>query len=447
MKLKTSILAALAVTSLAQVASADVTIDITGATAFRQAAVESIRAVFTSVPNYGWSGTAGFGGANLHIFKGNTSLGATTIRCAWSGSTEGARSAIFDVATSYFPDNGSLTLTTAGAANLSTSGAVTANNHDIYFSDTAFSKTIYSTYALLPAEAAEVSGLVQTQVGAIVFTPLKNETSAAFLGLTNVTQKNFAQLYSGANAGRMRLSQFTGLNADDNSIVYATGRSDLSGTRTSYMLESLIGPATPITQWKVQTTAGNAISEIRLWPTGDNTPGNDNRSVQWTNADTTLPSGYPTAGVEIPGNGGYFSGSVLRGVMDDTSSAVTVTADNGDVIEGPVDVALITYLANSDAATAIASGAVALNWNGVGITPNSAGLSAVDKAKIQNGLYTAWNYENINLTGAANSDELTIFNAIVGQIQANIGSAGLTLAEMAGVERAEDGGLINIAYP
>lgn len=447
MKLKTQIITALAVAGAAQMASADVTIDITGATAFRQAAVEAIRASYTSVPLYGFQGTS-FGGANFHIFKGAFPgiSGTTTIRTSWNGSTEGARACVFDLNNDYLPA-AIVGLATTGTPSLSTAVLEASNAHDLYFSDVNFSKTVYSTFALQPAEQTEVSGLTQTTVGAVVFALIKNEASANFASLTNISKDQYKSLLGTANAGRMRLSQLTGLDADLNKIVYATGRNDLSGTRTSYMLEMGFGPSNPCAQWKMISTTTNVCTTIQLWPTGDNlVAGNDNRSVQWTLADTTLPAPYPSSGGEIAGNGGFFSGSVLRGLMDDTSASVDVKDNEGNLISSGQDVALVTYLSQSDAATAIGGGAVALTYNGVGITPATP-LSAGDKAKVRNGAYTAWSYEQFCKTGAASTDETAVYNGILNVIQSTIGNTGLSNADMAGADRPDDGGVITIAVP
>jgi hypothetical protein len=274
-------------------------------------------------------------------------------------------------------------------------------------------------------------------VGAIVFSFLKNKMLAAnpkfaSYGLfTNVTSQQFRALFSPVFAGRILLSQFTGSNTDDDTYVYATGRNDLSGTRTAYMVETGYGAPNLVTQWKITSTSNN-MTQIQIWPVNDNTPPNDNRSLQW-NLDTA-------------GNGGYFSGGVLRDLMDDTSNSLTLLDQDGNTIDVNQNVIMVTWLGNSDASTAITNGAVALTYNGVGITPNSGGLSVADKAKIQNGTYTAWTFERFyRLSNAKTTvDERTFFSTVFGNISANIGSAGLTMTEMTGVDRATDGATVFI---
>ena len=84
-----------ALTALASSASADQTIDITGATAFRTAAVDSIIASFGAglddFAHTGAAGLTGIRGARQSIFKGDFPglPDKTIIRCTWTGSVEG----------------------------------------------------------------------------------------------------------------------------------------------------------------------------------------------------------------------------------------------------------------------------------------------------------------------------------------------------------------------
>ncbi len=459
MKLNHLHLAALAALSLAPAASAQTTVvDITGATAFRTAAVNAIKNSFTAGVQYGFVGTS-FTGSGQHIFKGSFPgiAGTTIVRTSWSGSTEGARSCIFNTASNYLAT--SVSVTTAGTPSL-TAGTTPSSDHDIYFSDVSFTKTQYNNFDFTgQAEELEVLLLQEERVGVIVFCPIKNEMALAnpaianYNRFTNITALQFRSLFSAFNSGRSRLSFFTGDSADDSLTVFATGRNDLSGTRTSYMLESGYGVNNAVNQWKMfSTTNTNVITTIQNWPTGDNAVvNNDNRSVQFTNADTSLPGWTnQNAANEVAGNGGYFSGSALRDALDDTAESVIVkdAAGNNLYLGVPQNVILVSYVGNGDATTAITNGAKALTWNGVGITPANP-LSAADKAKITRGDYTAWNFENIVLTGGADADETIVYDAVKAAVPANIGTAGLTMTEMAvrGLTRAQDGGVINISIP
>jgi hypothetical protein len=438
MKINSILLTTLAAIGMAHMASADATINITGATAFRSAATTAIINSFTSV-QFGYAGTASAGvtGANQQLFVGSFPGigGTTTVRTFWSGSTEGARDVILEVNTpARFLDP---TATTISASPGTHNPAPVLQNGiaKMYFTDCGVENTAYSA-------SPNAAGLqpADSRIGAIVFTFIKNEMAAAnpkfasYQAFTNVSSQQFRALFNPTFGGRSLLSQFTGNNADDDTFVYATGRNDLSGTRTIYMLETGYGAPNLVSQWKVTATASNNISEITLWPLGDVVGSVDNRSLQWN--------------TDLPGNGGYFSGGSLRDVLDDTSNNVTVKNFDGEVIGTNQNLIFVTWLGNGDATTATANGAVALTYNGVGITPANP-LSAADIAKIQNGSYTAWSFERFYRLSDAKTtvDERTLFNTVFGNIGANIGSSGLSMTQMTGVDRATDGATVLITPP
>src|SRR5262245_7321245 len=144
MKLKTILFGAIATACLAQAASAQTVIDVTGATAFRGAAVQAIRAAFNASPavQYGYVGTS-FTGASNHIFVGSFPgiAGTTIIRTSWSGSTEGARDVVGDLTVNAYLATNS-TVSTGGTQNLT--GATQPGTPELYFSDVGIENTVYS---------------------------------------------------------------------------------------------------------------------------------------------------------------------------------------------------------------------------------------------------------------------------------------------------------------
>lgn len=432
MKVRVLLFVACAAAGVAPVALADATINVTGSTSFRQVAVTTIKNSFTSV-NYAF--TDSFNGGTYHLFVGSFPgiTGTTTVRTFWGGSTEGARDVVEELDTpARFLDPAVTTVSPSGT--LITSPVLTNGVAKMYFTDVGIEQTIYAADS-----DAQTLRPLDSRVGAMVFSLIKNKMApanpkfASYSAFTNVTSQQFRALLNTTFGGRILLSQFTGSNTDDDTFVYVTGRNDLSGTRTVYMQETGFGAANLVNQWKVTSSANN-ITTIQLWPTDDVVGATDNRSQQW-NSDT-------------PGNGGYFSGIVLRDFMDDTSNNVTVKNYDGTIVDSNQNLIMVTWLGNADAATAISNGAVALKFNDVGITP-SIPLSAADKAKIQNGAYTAWSFERFYRLSDAKTtvDERTFFNTVFGNIGSNISSAGLSMTEMMGVDRATDGATVLITPP
>jgi hypothetical protein len=429
-------LAGISALAFSTAAYADVTVNITGATAFRAATLLSIKSKYVSsgiafkfAHDQATAGGTTFSGATRAIFSGSFPgvAGITTIRCCFTGSLEGIQ-ALVPVVDPVPPTYYQLSLLNStnavvGGAELAaqgTAGAATAVS-DIAFSDVAKSSTPFAGFPLLPSAPA---------AGVIVFTMLTNEGSA----ITDVTSQQFRALLS---AGTQPLSLFTG-NAADSSSVFAVGRNDGSGTRTIYLAESGYGISSPVKQYVTTVSTTSALSTIQLVPAGGlNSPALPGQSA--ANASTIW-------GQNIAGNGGYNSGSALRTDMGKTGAAVTVLDETGtDINGGPVRADLVTWLSLNDAVTARNNGAVLCSYNGVKLNDiATAGtvLSAADKAKVTNGKYTAWSYENMyrrsSLTGG---DAVTVYDGIKAAIPANLGSAGIALADMA-VGRELDGGTV-----
>jgi hypothetical protein len=447
MKIKSLYAGAIAFSMIAA-AHADVTVDITGATAFRQATLNSIKARFdASGAPYKYAhdqATGGFNGATYSIWIGTFPgvSGTTTIRTSFNGSVEGIR-ALVDSPTHdpVYLQPALLSSTTAivGGAELASQGSATKlpAQSEIAFSDVSKAATPYSASSLQPANSA---------AGVVVFTMVGSEGTP----LTNITAQQFRALFS---AGFQPLSLFTG-NAADNPLgdepgvnaawIFATGRNDGSGTRTTYLAETGYGVTNPVKQYTVLTSASGAISSIQLVPAGgvnDSDPvtvGNQPYPGQSTgNASTVW-------GQDLAGNGGYSSGSTLRTDLGLTGNSVTVRDETyADAFGEPQKLTLVSWLSLSDAVTARNNGAVFLAYNGVklnDIATSGSSMSAADLAKVTNGAYTAWSYQHMyrrnDLTAG---DVVTVYNAIRNNLV--LGSAGIPIAQM-NVGRESDGGTV-----
>ena len=410
-------------------AYADVTVDITGSTAFRSATLASIKARFDASGQpyqYSHDKAAGaYATSNRAIFKGTFPgvSGITTIRTSFSGSVEGIRALVnsptFDV--QYYSNISGNFVTAAavggGETNTNTVGfakTLELAQAEIAFSDVSKNSTPYSGFSLQPADAA---------CGVVVFTMITNEGST----VTNVTSQQFRALMS---SGMQPLSLFTG-NAADESFVFSTGRNDGSGTRTTYLAESGYGITTPVKQFVTNASTSTALSTIQLVPAGGG----------------SIPANASTVwGQDVDGNGGYNSGGTLSTDMGKTGASVTVLDETGaDIFGSPVHADLVTFLSLSDAVNARNNGAVFCSYNGVkldDIAASGSAMSAADKAKVTNGLYTAWGYQQMyRRNDITSGDVVTVYNGIRNAIPANLGAAGIAIADMA-VGREVDGGTV-----
>jgi hypothetical protein len=420
-------------TLVTTVKAADVELRLTGATAFRTATINALKASFDAGTGYTFAhnkaaGSSAYNGADRITFKGNFPgvTGTTTVRCSFNGSVEGIRAIalggadnpafITDVAlASPGGDAGEL-----ANENANVTGSTTTQLAKFAFSDVRQSSTPIASPTLSPANP---------KVGVVVFSLLANEGAPA--GLTNVTFQQFQALFS---QGSLPLRVFTGV-ATDTANVYATGRNDGSGTRTTYMAESGLGITTQVNQFVATTSSGNLISVLQKVPAGGATI---NGSFDSTSASTVW-------GQDADGNGGYFSGSVLRTEMARlTNNTQVLDFDGGELEPAGSSCYLITFLSNPDALNARQNGAKILGWNGVTLSSlqTTAALDATDRAKVTEGQYSAWGFENLYYNGSLSTDENTVYTAIKTGIPTTLISAGyvpgIPLADMH-VSRPDDG--------
>jgi hypothetical protein len=291
---------------------------------------------------------------------------------------------------------------------------------------------------------------------------LTNEGST----ITNVTSQQWRALLAG---GYQPLSMFTG-NAAHVTNVFATGRNDGSGTRTTYMAESGYGITSLVKQYLVVDSDAGAIQAMQLVPQGgtnDTDPGtlgiqlpagSDIKAYVDGGQTVAQSSGNASTvwGQNVAGNGGYNSGSTLRSDMGLTgASGVTVFDENGaDAFGETVRADLVTFLSLNDAITARDGNAVFCAFNGVKLNdiaapdPDGAGpltnstMSAADKAKVTEGAYTAWGFQQMYCRNDAYSgDTKTVYDGIKAAIPANLGAAGSALIGMH-VGRPVDGGTV-----
>lgn len=430
MKLKNILTSGIALALLATAAHADVEIRITGATAFRTASLNAIKAQFDLGGSYVFAhnkAAGAFNSADRATFKGTFPgvPGVTTVRCSHNGSVEGIKAiALGGADNPAFITDAALASPggDAGEAaneNALVTGSTTTLLAKFAFSDCRQSSTPIASPVLLPANP---------KVGVTLFTMLANEGAPA--GLTNVNFQQFKALFS---QGSLPLSVFTG-NAADTNLVYATGRNDGSGTRTIYMAESQLGITTLVSQFVATTSAGNAISVIQKVPAGGATI---NGSFDATSASTLW-------GQNLDGNGGYFSGSVLRTEMGRTTASVDVFDANGDPLDSGVALHLITFITAPDGVAARVAGGKILGWNGSTLDSLNTGtvLNATDLAKVTEGQYSAWSFQNLYHNGSLSTDENTVYTAIKTGMPASLVAAGyvpgIPLGNM-NVSRPNDG--------
>jgi len=443
MKLK-ALTIAVAALAVAHTASAQTIVNITGATAFRTATLNTIKARFNA-SGAAWKlahdqnagNNQAFNGATLSIFEGTFPgvTGTTIIRTSFNGSVEGIKALVDSPASdpNYLQTN-VLTSITAAIGGNSENGAgngkggvstpVEAVQSDIAFSDVAKAATPFKNSSLQPTTASEAGVVTFTMVGSESFPTT----------VTNLNTQNFRALLS---AGFQPLSFLSGDPADSSKTVYVTGRNDGSGTRTTYMAETLAGITTTVNQFLVGGTSGDTITKIYKVPAGGVSAGLTGlvTGLGASNASTVW-------GQDIDGNGGYSSGSTLRGDLARTSTSVTVYDADGSELDSGANIALVSWLSTSDANTARTGGAKILGYNGVRLDDyaTTGTLSAIDLRKITNGAYTAWSYQQMyRRNDLISGDKVAVYNGIKTNLV--LGSSGVASTAM-NAFRGTDGGVV-----
>ncbi len=408
---------------------ADVEIRIVGASAFRQATLDTIKSLFDSevAPNPNPALAKGYSYAHdkapgdyksskRSVWRGNFPGvdGITTIRCTFTGSVEGIRAIAVTDGTydETFLANSTLAVSGENANATTQTGKLPAK---FAFSDVYQTSTPIVSPVLNPADA---------RVGVVTFTPLANESAPA--GLNNLTSQQARALFT---AGLQPLSIFTGVSGevdeDNYNYVVAIGRSDSSGTRTTFLAEIGYGITNLVQQYIATENSGtDQVTDVRL---------------TWANG----PYSSTVWGYDLEGNGGYESGGDLRAAFGRKTDSVTLTSADGTQTFPIGKAYLVTFLSTGDARSAMSGGAKQLAFNGVKIDASNLPLSAADQAKVVNGSYTAWGYEHLYYNGSLSTDEGSVYQAIKDSIPSYISTSGngIPFDSMA-VSRADDGGTV-----
>jgi hypothetical protein len=412
MKTKALLAASALSLALAPATQADVTINITGSTAFRSVTMQAIVNTLGSAEG-AWegSGTA-LGSSNKASFKGTISgiSGIVTVNTNWNGSVEGMTIVGAGNATSGWIDSATATFAPANNGTFGNRYAVGAAPKTSLVPTVACSD-VYQSSTTVTASLEDVIG------GVIPFKFVASESAP--VTFNNMSDQLHEALWS---LGVQPLSLFTGDAADSGTNVYAVGRDAGSGTRTTRLAETRYGITKPVTQWRV-TSASGVASIFRLWPSKVEEP--------------TAPSGAFNDDTLL-GNGGYTSGSSIATIMGSTSTSVELRDGTGASLATGVSVVAAGHLGLNDASVAITAGAKELTYNG----------ASYSETNVRNGKYTAWGYLHVlNQTGALTSDQVLARDAIVAAFGSSLFpfgatvEAGIDVNTMA-VSRSEDGGLV-----
>jgi hypothetical protein len=415
MKLSKYVMAGILALTITSSTYAQTPIYITGSTAFRGATVNGISGILSGTVSIAYdgltSGVTGPANANAVTWTGGNIGGtAVTIKASWSGSAAGVQTVAgapnFNVR--FLPDgaSGGNNADPRNPANPADPEVPDVAMSDVFQAATPFTGTCNGvTYA----------GLNDTSVGVVTFVFAASSgfpigggagTSSSY----SMTPQLAQNLYPG---GLVPLSMITGLVADNNTGVIATGRDFDSGTRLTTMAETNVGISTGpcgigtlLHQWK-PTISGGSVTALALYP-------------------RTTINGVDT---QVPGNSGESSGSSLRGFLTNTVSVAAAHQVDPTLTGG----FLMTYLGVSD-------------YNNVSATAVKMRYAGNDFSQlaVEQGQYTFWGYEHLDykvLGGVKLTFATNLANHILGETSATL-NPNVAISDMA-VQRFADGGPVS----
>jgi len=377
-------MAGLAALAIASTASAQTNIiRITGSTAFRAATHTAISHVLNPGFVYGYSGTSS-NGASIAEYRGST-IGdnlPVDIKTSWAGSVGGVATLV----------NNATISTWLAATNLTAAG--TQNETGPYDAPVTADVTMSDSFQ---GSTAFTSPTLNDQtVGVVPFVWVRNNGSPS--AITNMTSLLAQALLSN---GRVRLSQFTGVEADATPVL-AVGRDADSGTRLCAFADSGFGVFSLPVQYQVDISAG-AVTNVEFYP------------PQTINGDF-----YDY------GQGGYSGGGSVASALNATNSSSVVnpglTISNGCWMVG--------YLGVNDASGV--NGNNNLTYNGVAYSTNA----------VAEGTYTFWAYEHLMYRSSLAGDQKTVADKIATQIKNTDASVSGILLPLMKVSRTVEGGVV-----
>lgn len=389
MKSKSVIIISAMALAGASFAQAQTTINITGATAFREAADAAILASLTNAAN-GLGGapkrartditlTGGSSASNLRIYRGFIGANEYIIRATFSGSTQGILDLADQNSIPYLKDS-SITYVTTGTGSFTGTQAANCENAASTMAFSDVEKTL---------SARPTASLGGGPVGVVPFMFVMGKGAPA--GMTNMTDQIHEVLWSLGQADSRLINGVAG------TAVLATGRNNGSGTRATILSETGYGSFRNVIQFNA--TAGGAISEFAT-------------------------------------NGGHTSNSGVSGVLGINRLLLTFGG-------AAVDAVFAGYLTISDAVTLTGynetTGASTVG-NAVPMTYNGVRYSV---ANVRNGSYTLWGYQQLYTKSSLTTTELAFDTTLRAAIPTSLtASTGIAINTMNVTRSNGDGGVV-----
>ncbi len=429
---KSILMAAAAALSIAS-ASAQEVVYITGATAFRSAANNTLYSLYSN-NLLASSGSSPSDASAIALYFTNCALtnGARVdLAVTWTGSEGGMQTVASGTNNKRVPFYDLAKLATNGVTNrttglatpdtaLMTAGPLTSLQKGIIGCSDSFQKSSRFQGGKKASDGATYSTIVEEKVGVVPYSPIASRGWTNTFPDRNITLNNFWNIFT-ASTG-MTGEKISGNTNHATVKIFGTGRNVDSGTRVIMLACNKAGIADQVVQWRVSASAGIATNMVKQ--------------------PATTINGIATA----LGEGGETSGGTVASYMTNViTAATTVTGAS----KGSQTNYLIGYVSVADMTSArVAAGLVPLKFNGVeGRCYNNTSFTTLDQGytNIITGAYPWWGYEFVTYDNAVASVNAKAFaNNFVSLIKSfdstnSIIAPNIKLTDMK-VSRSADGG-------
>lgn len=428
---KSILMAAAAALTIAS-ASAQEVVYITGATAFRSAANNTLYSLYSNnlLASSG-SSTTDSGAISLYFTNCLLTNGSRVdIAVTWTGSEGGMQTVASGTNNKRVPfydlaklTSNSITSLTTGLAQPDTTnmlaGSLTSLQKGIIGCSDSFQASSRFQGGKKASDGATYTSLAVNAVGVVPYAPIASKGYTNTFPDRNMTLNNMYQILT---AGFISGEKISGNTNHTTVKLFATGRNIDSGTRVIALATLKGGIADQLTQWKVTAGSGTATAMVK-------------------HPATTI-NGIATS----LGEGGETSGGTVAGYMTNViTSATTVTGTS----KGSQTNYLVGYVSVADITAARrTAGLVPLKFNGVeGRCHDNSSFTTLDAGytNIITGAYPWWGYEFVTYDNAVASANAKAFaNNFISQIKSfdstnSIIAPNIKLTDMK-VTRTVDGG-------
>ena len=387
---KSILMAAAAALTIAS-ASAQEVVYITGATAFRSAANNTLYSLYSN-NLLASSGSSASDSSAIALYFRNCVLtnGATVdLAVTWTGSeggmqtvasgTNNKRVPFYDLA--KLATNGVTNRTTGLAAPdtaLMTAGSLTSLQKGIIGCSDSFQASSRFQGGKKASDGATYSSVTVAAVGVVPYSIIASKGYTNTFPDRNMTLNNMWNILT-ASTG-MTGEKISGNTNHTTVKLFGVGRNIDSGTRVITLANLKAGIADQVVQWRV-TASGGAATQMVKHP-------------------ATTINGIATA----LGEGGETSGGTVAGYMTNgINASTTVTGAS----KGSQTNYLVGYVSVADMTSArVAAGLVPLKFNGVeGRCYNNTSFTTLDQGytNITTGAYPFWGYEFVTYDNAVAS--------------------------------------------